>query len=76
MVLPMPRLMNFATKGSNELVIYMGHQELCFHLMEQAHTRFKLTMLDSEDRTLLTTKIMDPWRHRLEDDVSVTHPRQ
>ena len=37
---------------------------------------FNLTFLDMDDWTLLTTKIIDLWWHRLEDDPFVSHMGQ
>lgn len=42
-------------------------------LWNEVQTKLNPIVLDTDDWTLLTTKIMDLWRHRLADNQFVIH---
>lgn len=45
-------------------------------IWDEAQNKFNLTVTNIESWALLTSKIINQWRHLLEDDPLITHPGQ
>lgn len=76
MVLPTLGPMNYMAKGIQHVGGIWDIENHIFISWNEAHTKFNLIVLDIDDWTLLTTKIINLWKHRLQDDPFITHPGQ
>ena len=65
--------MNSTTKKSNVLM-KSGIARIVPFVVE-AQIKLNLNQTEVEDWTLLSTRTIDQWRHMLEDDWGVIHPR-
>ena len=75
-VLPTLGPMNCITKGIQYVDDILDIENHTFISWNKAQTKFNLIVLDTDDWTLLTSKIINLWKHRLEDDSFVTHLEQ
>jgi hypothetical protein len=68
--------MNCIVKGIQHVGDILDIENHTFISWNEAETKFNLIVLDTDDWTLLTSKIINLWKHRLEDDSFVTRLQQ
>jgi hypothetical protein len=53
-----------------------GTENRTFLLWDKAQEKFNLTPIAAGNWNMLTNKILGQWRHLLEADPDITHPKQ
>lgn len=61
------------------VIMVLGNWDTKHHTFlswDEVQTKFKLIKANNEDWIMLTSKIIDKWRHLLEEVLEATHPGQ